>query len=100
MSTPHPANVATPATAAWGLVPQVRVAPPGVVSARVTLLVLPVTVFPNTSWTVTTGCVPKAVPPVLPPGWVVNASLAAAPGVIAKLLLRAVVKEVAVAVSV
>ena len=80
--------------------PQVRVAPPGAVSASVTLLTLLVTVLPAASWTVTTGCVASAVPPVPLLGWVVNASLVAVPAVIAKLLLAADVTDVPVAVSV
>ena len=51
----HPANVATPATAVFGLAVQVNVAPAGVVSVNVTGLVLPVTVLPAASCTVTTG---------------------------------------------
>ena len=42
---------------------------------------LPVTVFPFASSTVTTGCVPQAVPPVPPPGCVVNTTFVAVPGV-------------------
>ena len=38
------------------------------------------TVLPFASCTATTGCVVQAVPPVPPPGCVVNATCAAAPG--------------------
>ena len=50
--------------------------------ARVTELVLVVTVFPAASWIFTTGCEPKAMLLAAPVGWVVNASLAAGPAVI------------------
>lgn len=59
----QPATVATPATAVLGFGVQVRVAPAGVVMARVTAAVL-VVVLPPASWTVTTCCVPNALPPV------------------------------------
>ncbi len=45
----QPPNVATPATAPWGFGVQVSVAPPAVVSAKVTALELPVTVLPPAS---------------------------------------------------
>ena len=75
-------------------------APPGAVSVSVTLVVAAVTVLPSASWTATTGCVPRAVPPVPLLGWVVNASLAAAPAVIVKVLLVAEVSDPSVAVRV
>ena len=62
LSILQPANVATPATAATGLVVQVSVPDPGFVPiASVTLEVFPVTVLPNESCTVTTGWVDHAV---------------------------------------
>ena len=83
----QPANVATPATAGFGLVVQPKTAPAGVVIAKVTELVLPVTVLPPASCTVTTGWVAKATVPFAPTGWVVNANFAAAPTVTAMLAL-------------
>ena len=62
---------------------QVSVAPAGVVIARLIELVAAVTVLLAVSWIVTTGWTPQAVPPVPPPGWVVNASLVPVPLVIA-----------------
>ena len=53
-----------------------------------------VTVLPPASWTVTTGWVVKAVPPVAPAGWVEKASLAAAPTVTLKALEVALVSPV------
>ncbi len=100
LSTLQPANVATPATAAFGLAVQVRIAPLAVVSARVTELVSPVTVFPNASCTVTTGWVAIADWLVEPLGCVVKPTLAAAAAVIVKLLLVAEVSPPALAVSV
>ena len=100
LSTLQPANVATPATAAFGFVVQVSVAPPGVVSARVTELVSDVTVLPPASCTATTGWVARAEPPVPVPGCVVNVSWAAAPAAITKLLLVADVNDPSVAVRV
>jgi len=75
----HPVNLAMPASAVVGLVAQVKVAPSGVVRARVTGLVSVVTVFPAASWMVTTGW--RAHPVSLVAvglGAVVKASLAAA----------------------
>ena len=65
-------NVATPATAALVTVPWSE--PPPVWIDSVTLIVESapvVTVLPNWSSTVTTGCVPKAEPAVAPAGCVV-----------------------------
>ena len=59
-----------------------------------------VTVLPPASWTVTTGWVAKAMPPVEPEGLVVKASLVAAPTVMVKLVLTALVSPPEVAVSV
>src|SRR5438477_470 len=97
----HPAKVSTPATAALVLDGvQLRAPLPGglVPMARVMLAVEPVTVLPPASCTVTTGCVAQAVPPVPPPGWVVKASLAAAPTVMLKPELAADVRAPSAAV--
>jgi hypothetical protein len=51
----QPPNVATPATAPCGFVVHVKVAPLGVVSAKVTGLVFPLTVLPPASCTTTIG---------------------------------------------
>ena len=100
----QPTNVATPATAVcvFGNVGvQVRVAPTaGAVIARVTTLVSVVTVLVPASWTVTTGWVVKAVPPVEPTGWVVKASRAAGPRVIATDALVAAVSAPSAACNV
>lgn len=55
LSMRQPANVATPLVAASGLAVQASVAPAGVVIARATGAVEPVTVFPPASRTVTSG---------------------------------------------
>src|ERR1039457_4432892 len=76
-----PLKLATPATATFVNVPLNT--PPGpalVPMATVTVEVSVVTVLPLASCTVTTGCVPQAVPPVPPVVGVVNASFTAAPG--------------------
>src|SRR3954469_22516908 len=96
----QPANVATPATAATGLLSHVSVAPAGVVIANVTALMSVVTVLPAASWIVTTGCVPNATPPVEPLGCVVKASCAAGPAVMVTVVLTAAVNAPSVAVSV
>ena len=100
MSTLHPANVATPATAALGLVAHVRAAPPGLVSARATGVEAVVTVFPSASRRVTTGWVAKAVPPVELEGLVLKASLSVVTAEMTKLALTAEMSPVAVAVTV
>ncbi len=100
LSTLQPVNATRPADAASGFVPHVRVAAPGTVSVRVTALLAPVTVLPDASRTVTTGWVARAVPPVPLPGWVVNARLLAAAGVMVKDVLVAEASPEAVAVSV
>ena len=88
------AKVATPLEAATGLVAQASVPPPGFVPiASVTLLESVVTTLPPASSTLTTGCVPKAIPPVEPDGCVVNASCAAGPTVTLNELLVALVSE-------
>src|SRR5665647_3362733 len=97
----HPMNLAMPATAVVGLVAQVKVAPSGVVRARVTGLVSVVTVFPAASWMVTTGW--RAHPVSLVAvglGAVVKASLAGAPAVMVTSLLVVEVRGSPVAVSV
>src|SRR5664280_378326 len=96
----QPANVSTPATAAFGLAVQVRIAPPGVVIARVIEVVAVVTVLPPASWTVTVGWLVQAVPPVPPPGCAVKASLFAAPTVMLNVPLVAPVRGLLVAASV
>ena len=80
----------------------VSVAPPGVVNARLTVDVSPLTVLPDASCTVTVGCVPKAAPAVaVPLGCVVIVSLVAAPAESVIALLSGVaVSPAAVAVKV
>jgi hypothetical protein len=95
----HPAKVATPATAFVGFAVQVSTAPAGVVMFKVTEVLLEATVLPPASWTATTGCVVKAVPPVELEGLVTNASLVAGPKMV-KLVLTAAVSPLAVAVRV
>ena len=100
LSILQPAKVSTPATAVLGFVVHVSVPPPGFVPiASVIDAVLPVTVLPPASCTVTTGCWAHADPPVPPPGCVVNASFAAAPTVMLKVLLVAPVRAPSDAVS-
>jgi hypothetical protein len=96
----QPEKVATPEEAVLGFVVQVRVAAAGVVMLRVTEALLEVTVLPTASWTVTTGWVPKAVPPVELDGLVVKTSFAADPALMVRFVLTALVSEVAVAVKV
>ena len=93
-------KVATPEDAALGFEPQIRAAPAGVVMLSVTWTLLLVTVFPKASWMATTGCVPKAIPPVEPEGLVVKLSLVADPAVMVKLVLTALVSPLDAAVSV
>ena len=99
MSTLQVAKVASPATAAFALGVQVKVAPPGVVRARDTVVVLVVTVLPPASCTATTGWAAQLVLETPPPGCEVKPSLLAAPTVIVKLLLTAGVSAPSVAVS-
>jgi hypothetical protein len=69
LSILHPANVATPDVALTGLLVHVNVPPPAFVSiANAIEAVLFVTVLPDASCTVTTGCVVQAVAPLPPPG--------------------------------
>src|SRR5665811_2172944 len=97
----QPVNRAMPATAVAGLVSQVRVAPSGVVTLRVTALVSVVTVFPAASWMVTAGW--RAHPVSLVAvglGGVVKASLAGGPAVMVMVALVAEVSFPLVALSV
>ena len=96
----QPAKVATPETAVLGFVVQVRVAPPPEVMLRVIDAVLLVTVLLPASWTVTTGCVAKAVLMAEPTGEVVKASLVAMPVLMVKLVLTPLVSPLDAAVSV
>src|SRR5450759_3575127 len=96
----QPANVSTPAPAAFGLAVQARSAPPGVVIVRVIEVVAEVTVLPPASWTVTVGWLVQAVLLVPPPGCVVKASLLGAPTVMLNELLVAPVRPVLATVSV
>jgi hypothetical protein len=96
----QPAKVATPATAATGLAVQARVAPAGVVMAKVSAAVLEVIVFTPASWMLTRGWVAKSAPPVDPDGLVVKTSRAGAPAVMVKLVLVAELSPDPVAVSV
>src|SRR5450759_2656777 len=100
----HPEKLATPEVAFSGFVVQVSVPPPGLVpitSVMVALLPVPVvTVLLNWSSTVTTGCADHVVPPVPPPGCVVNTTLFAAALFTVKLLLVVELSEPSVAVSV
>ena len=101
LSILQPAKVSTPATAGFGFVVHVSVPPPGFVPiASVIDAVLPVTVLPPASCTVTTGCVPNAAPPVELAGELVKASFAAGPTVMLNVLLVAPVSAPSAAVSV
>ena len=100
MSIERPLNVATPLEADTVAVP-LKVPVLGLVPmASVIDAELPVTVLPPASCTVTTGCGPKAVPPVELSGLVVNASLAADPTVMLNVLLVAPVNTPLLAVFV
>jgi hypothetical protein len=99
-----PLKVATPLDADTGVVPFNAPGPPlvgvaGVIASAMDAE-LPVTVFPPASCTVTTGCVAQAIPPVPPPGCVVNASFAAGPTVMLKAPLVALVNAPSVAANV
>ena len=92
-------KVATPLTAATGVVP-LSVAPPGLFpSAIATAPLYPVARLPSASSARTLTAGLKIVPPVIVPGCWPNTSCAAAPGVILKTLLVARFRPVAVAVS-
>ena len=75
----QPAKVATPEAAFTGLSVQASVPSPDA-TAKVTGTFESETVLPLASRTVTTGWVEKAAPLTAPLGWVVVASLVAAPG--------------------
>src|SRR5437867_4129246 len=95
-------KVATPATAATGLVPD-SVPPPGFEFAGISMLTFPVklvAVFPRASWAATWTAGVIAAPAVVMLGCMVNKSCAAAPGVIGNAALVPVVTPVAAAVSV
>src|SRR5882672_10833886 len=95
-------NVATPATATTGLVPE-RVPPPGFAVAGIAKLTLPVNcvaVLPNASRAVTSTGGVMIAPCGVVPGGTVNASTVAAPGVMSNVALVAPVGPVAPAVSV
>src|SRR6476660_5990769 len=96
----QPANVATPATAVFGLAVHASAAPAGVVIANVTALTSEAIVLPPASLTATTGWVANAIPPVEAPGCVVNATFAATPTVMTTGPLTAEVSTPSVAVSV
>ena len=92
-------NVATPPTAATVVVP-LKVPVAGFVPiAKTTFAVEPVTVLPFASWIVTTTLLIVAPLTVLL-GWVVNATFAAAPAVMLKVLDVAPVKLADAAVNV
>src|SRR5690349_20002667 len=90
----QPAKLATPLAALAGLLVHVSAAPdvplPSVI-ARVTALVLVVTVLPPASWMVILGWVPNAVPPVEFEGCWLKTSFAAGP---TEMLNELVVAEV------
>jgi hypothetical protein len=98
----QPANVATPLLAANGFVVQLNVAPePGWLAiASVIGAADAVTVFPDASCTVTTGCVANAAPAPAPTGWVVNATFEAAAAVMVNEVLVAWVSTPLVALRV
>jgi hypothetical protein len=85
-------NVATPSTEETVVVPARDPGPAARVS--VTDAVESVTVLPNASWTVTTGCVANATPATVEEdGWVVNARFDAVAKVMSNVLDVAEVKE-------
>jgi hypothetical protein len=93
--------MATPDDVLLGFAEHERMAPPvGGVMTRVTEGPLVVTVLPPASWTVTQGCVAKAMLIAAPDGWVVKASLVAGPTEMVKLELTALVSPLETAVSV
>jgi len=90
VSTFKPLNVATPLTALTVAVP----AKVPALTATVTDAVESVTVFPNASWTVTTGCDANATPATVDAdGWVVNANFDAVAKVMSNVLDVAEVRE-------
>ena len=95
----HPVKVATPEVAVTELSAQANVPDP-VATANATRADGSVTVLPLASRTVTTGCVVKATPLTAAAGWVVTASLVAAPVVRVSELVVALVRLPLEAVSV
>ena len=95
----QPSKVAMPNTAVMGLAVQSSVPVP-LATARVTDAAEVVAVLPAESWTVTLGCVVRAVPLSAPDGWAVMTSLVATPADSTKLVEVAVVSPVALAVRV
>jgi hypothetical protein len=94
-------NVAMPDDVLLGFLEQLSVAPPvGGVMVSVTDAGLLVRVLPPASWIATFGCVPKEVLTALVEGLMVKPSRVAGPTVIVKLVLRALVSPVEVAVRV
>ena len=93
-------KVATPLTAAFGLVPDKVPVPGSVWIARVIEVVAVVTVLPAASWTATSGWVDQTVPIAPPPGCWRNPSLDATPKVMLNAVLVAPVRPAADAVSV
>ena len=94
------AKLATPFVAATVVVPT-SVPPPGFApSATVTFPVKPATALPSASCAVTCTAGEIGLPAVAVPGWPVNASCAASPGVIVNAALAAPVRPAAVAASV
>ena len=80
----QPTKVATPLTAAM-LRPPVQFRP--AIGVRAMEAVEVVTTLFQLSSTLTTGCGLKLAPAAAPPGWVVNTSSVAVPGVMVKELL-------------
>ena len=93
LSIAQPANVATPRLGTWGFAVHVNPAP-AVPVLLVMVSVIDAELFatgvPLASSTVTAGCWAQAVPPVPPPGCVVNANCAAAPYTLNALLIAPV----------
>ena len=99
----HPAKVATPAAAVFGLVVQAKAPPPAgwVAMAKVTLAVLLVLItLPPLSSTLTAGWVVQVAPLAPPLGWVLKASWVAGPTVRLNELVVAVLSPVALALRV
>jgi hypothetical protein len=97
----QPEKIATPDDAFNGLLEQVSVPPLGFVAiASVILALLPAAGLSNWSSTLTIGCVVQAVPPVPPPGCVVNISFDAAALFTVKFVLVALLRAPSVAFKV
>ncbi|PXA69230.1 hypothetical protein CVS29_01280 [Arthrobacter psychrochitiniphilus] len=98
--TLHSENSALPAEGVMGLLSQLRIAPKGLpLMLRVTKAVASVALRPALSWTVTTGSVSKAMPPVEFDGELVKVSFVAGPATVNE-EVTALVSEDTVAVSV